>query len=530
MLSEVLQQWLHKISNGLEPYRESNVVNVSLFLFGAYVAWSVWTFTILPKLQPDRPRVLPYWIPCHAISFFNDADGMFSYGRNYFKNTREPFAIIAAGETLYIITCVSAVSEVYRNIEQLTFDDYITDMMISFGASSKAIKTMWNPPSATLKRPEGAGPGKQALAHVAETLIRQQLQPGKNLDRLQDIFLNSVHRSMTWEHMASKAVLSSQQNMRTVSLLEWTREALLEGATEAFFGPTLLEIEPKLFESFFTFDDLSWKLTYRIPSPWSNDMKAAKATAQNALTRYFQMPKKQRPGACWLVETLETEMRAVDIEPVDIAAYLMMIYWVINANAWKVSFWMLAYLLHNPHLLTTIRDEISPILTAIQSPNELASSFNSTQTPRFLALYHEVLRLVTSSVSVRNIATPAYVGGKQLQPGGRVIIPYRQLLLNDEVFGGDAEAFNPERFLRDGSLSNNPSYRPYGGGTTYCPGRFLAKAEVLTCVAIATCKYDMEISHGSRIFPRLEVKKPCLGIMGPVEGDDVVVNIRRMAQ
>lgn len=191
---------------------------------------------------------------------------------------------------------------------------------------------------------------------------------------------------------------------------------------------------------------------------------------------------------------------------------------------------MLAYLLHNPDLLTAIRNEISPSVLATQSPNELAASFNSKQTPRFVALYHEVLRLITSSISVRNVATPAYVGGKQLQPGGRVIIPFRQFLLNDGVFGGDAEEFNPERFLSDASMSKNPSYRPYGGGSTFCPGRFLAQAEVLTCVAIAICKYDMEISQGSEGFPRLEVMKPCLGIMGPVDGDDVVVNIRCMAQ
>lgn len=233
-----------------------------------------------------------------------------------------------AGETLYVITSTSALSEVYKNIQQLTFDDYITDMMVSFGATSEAIKKMWSSPSITLKRPEGAVSGKHSVVHLAETLMRQQLQPGKHLDKLQDVFLSTVHKSMTWDHMGSKVILSSYWNVRKVSLLEWTRDALLEGATESFFGPALRKLEPKLFESFFTFDDLSWKLTYRIPSPWSNDMKAAKATAQNALTRYFELPKAQRPGACWLVETLEAEMRAVGIGPADIAAYLMMCYWV----------------------------------------------------------------------------------------------------------------------------------------------------------------------------------------------------------
>ncbi|ESZ95986.1 putative oxidoreductase, FAD-binding [Sclerotinia borealis F-4128] len=374
---------------------------------------------------------------------------------------------------------------------------------------------------------------------MSQSLARQQLQPGERLDKLQDVLLSSVHQSMSWEKMTSKVIISSspENDVRTISLLEWTRQVLLEGATTSFFGPSLLELEPQLFQSFFSFDDKSWKLTYNIPAPWSNDMRSAKATAQTALTNYFEMPKDRRPGACWLVETLEKEMKAVGIQPPDIAAYLMMYYWVINANSWKVSFWMLAYLIHDPSLLMTISEEISPMTNSnpTMSPNELVASFNSTATPQLLALYHEVIRIVTSSVSVRNVAKSVFVGGKQLQPGGRIIVPYRQLLLNDDVFGRDASEFNHERFLhRDGILSNNPSYRPFGGGSTYCPGRFLAKAEILTCVALAIGRFDMQLVSGNyeckkgaeeSNFPRLELQKPCLGIMNPKEGDDVVVNI-----
>ena len=220
-------------------------------------------------------------------------------------------------------------NEVYRNTEQLTFDDYITDMMVSFGATPYAIGKMWEPSSQKLNRVGGNWPPNKPLAHIAETIIRQQLQPGQRLDKLQHVFLSSVHSSMTWDKMTSKVILPTPwTNSRTVSLLEWTREALLEGATTSFFGPKLREIEPDLFDSFFSFDDCSWKLTYKIPAPWSNDMKAAKAIGQNALTRYFEMSTSQRPGACWLVEALEIEMKAVGIQAPDIAAYLTMIYWV----------------------------------------------------------------------------------------------------------------------------------------------------------------------------------------------------------
>lgn len=199
----------------------------------------------------------------------------------------------------------------------------------------------------------------------------------------------------------------------------------------------------------------------------------------------------------------------------------------INANAWKLSFWMLAYLMYNPDLLHTIRSEIDPAITICRSPSDLEACLS--QSPNLVSFYLETIRLVTSAVSVRNVTTPVIIGTKHLMPGGRVVIPSRQLLLHDDVFGSDAEDFDPKRFLVNKDLKNSPSYRPFGGGASYCSGRFLAKAEVLTCVALAIGRFDMELvaekSGRNGGFPRLETNKLSLGIMGPVEGDDVIVNI-----
>ena len=233
-----------------------------------------------------------------------------------------------AGERLYIITSASDITAIFKNIKQLTFDDYITDMMVAFGASKSAVSRMWQPSLRDQQNPKKPPYHNKALAHVAEDLIRVQLHPGEHLNRLQRTLLDTVHSSFTWSNMTHKIILSETSTHRTVSLLEWTREALLAGATAAFFGPALLQLEPNMFQSFFDFDDASWKLSYKIPRPFSNDMLAAKKIAQSGLTRYFELPREARPGACWLVETLEDEMKMVGIKSEDVAAYLMMIYWV----------------------------------------------------------------------------------------------------------------------------------------------------------------------------------------------------------
>lgn len=48
----------------------------------------------------------------------------------------------------------------------------------------------------------------------------------------------------------------------------------------------------------------------------------------DALREYFMLPKEERKGEAWLVRNLEAEMRNVGIEEPDIAAFVMMIYWV----------------------------------------------------------------------------------------------------------------------------------------------------------------------------------------------------------
>jgi cytochrome P450 len=184
---------------------------------------------------------------------------------------------------------------------------------------------------------------------------------------------------------------------------------------------------------------------------------------------------------------------------------------------------MMAYLVENPSLYLAIRSEIAPLVSKAQSPNELSDYLD--RCPQLVALYQETLRVVTSSVSVRNVIARLELGGKLLQPGSRVLIPYRQILMDEEVFGPDAADFDATRFLRNPSLAKNLSFRPFGSGTTHCPGRFLAQKEVLTFIGLVLSRFDIFKADRTLTFPRLELKKPCLGVMAPVKGDDVTVTV-----
>lgn len=81
----------------------------------------------------------------------------------------------------------------------------------------------------------------------------------------------NIHQSLGWDCIPSNITRSSTSDTKTLSLLGWCREILLDSATRSFFGDRLLEVEPDLFETFFDFDDNSWKLTYKLPRFMSQD-------------------------------------------------------------------------------------------------------------------------------------------------------------------------------------------------------------------------------------------------------------------
>lgn len=104
--------------------------------------------------------------------------------------------------------------------------------------------------------------------------------------------------------------------------------------------------------------------------------------------------------------------------------------------------------------------------------------------------------------------------------------PTRQSHLNRELFGSDATELHPERFLKDKKLANQKGYHPLGGGNTYCPGRFLAKQEVYTLVALMLYRFDIDVEDGS--LPTVNAAEPSLGAMRPMGNIRVKVSARKL--
>ena len=102
------------------------------------------------------------------------------------------------------------------------------------------------------------------------------------------------------------------------------------------------------------------------------------------------------------------------------------------------------------------------------------------------------------------------------------MISARQLHFDQEVFGDDAGQFDQLRFLKNPNLQRSPSFRPFGGGATLCPGRDLAKSMVLTFVVLLLQNYDVGLAV-PQLFPRYDDNKPSIGITAGT--DDLLVKL-----
>lgn len=180
----------------------------------------------------------------------------------------------------------------------------------------------------------------------------------------------------------------------------------------------------------------------------------------------------------------------------------------INTNTSKAGFWIIAHILFIPGLAESIREEIQP---AFHTDGSFDSNYAYSSCPRLESLWLETLRVSATSTTVRNITSNTTVGGKLLQKGTKLFVSARQLHFSSIDFGDNVSEFDPNRFIKNPRLCRSSAFRPFGGGATECPGRFLAKHMVLNFVALLFHRFDVSLALPQSL-PRYLESKPAIGI------------------
>jgi cytochrome P450 len=166
----------------------------------------------------------------------------------------------------------------------------------------------------------------------------------------------------------------------------------------------------------------------------------------------------------------------------------------------NTTFWLLYQIFSDTEALNTIREEL--FATTIKEPMTENSqcrilSLNLIQThcPTLIAMLNETLRFHSSVINIKQVQHDTTLAGQyMLKKNGIVMIPGQSIHHSHDIWGPDADVFNHFRFSNPQSKRNmlsTSAFRPFGAGTTMCPGRHFSMNVITSLVAMVVLQYDI---------------------------------------
>jgi cytochrome P450 len=107
------------------------------------------------------------------------------------------------------------------------------------------------------------------------------------------------------------------------------------------------------------------------------------------------------------------------------------------------------------------------------------------------AVIKETLRVRPVVMEVgRDVTEPVELGGWQIPARTRVMSSIALVQRAGELWGADAKAFRPERFL-DGAQPEPYTWIPFGGGPRRCIGASFATTEMAAIIPVVLSHFDL---------------------------------------
>ncbi|OJI83212.1 hypothetical protein ASPTUDRAFT_76720 [Aspergillus tubingensis CBS 134.48] len=312
-----------------------------------------------------------------------------------------------------------------------------------------------------------------------------------------------------------------------VSLFEWIVDAFIVTISDGAMGKVCLDMFPEVVDNMFRLQTNIYAIFTRRPRILAPKAYAACDKLVQILAKYFALPREAKIGCAEFVTMAEDEIRSAAVSEEELAKMFVWIYWGMLDNPSTVAFWLLCRLLHNPGLLSLIREECeeSFLRNSPITPADIPARLECC--PILKATFEETMRIHSGPHVFRHVSEDTEIGPYLLRKGSTLLIPYNRLQMSKSHWGLDAEEFKYQRFLDNPGLANSRYYKPFSAGIHQCGGVAMAPQLVMYFVAIVLCRYDVDVLGGieNHPFPRLDTSKGRATVPMPVAGDMFRVTI-----
>ena len=323
---------------------------------------------------------------------------------------------------------------------------------------------------------------------------RLYVQHLKNRDGLLPMVVEFVRRTRELMQNEKVALEKSGTPSKWISsgLLDFSHRMLYQPSTLALIG----DIDPQSLESDFQAFDKKFHY-FALPLPrwiyswfFSRELKA-RSHLNNSWLKNRDPPHASEFHRDRLALFSNNSQWISDA---DYGGLLTGFFWASLGNTIPGVFWSLLYILRDAKALDAIKEEITTHLPAVPLDTENNDSLTEQWTLEQLdscvyleSAVNEAIRLAGAPFMTRKCFRETKI---VLQDGRTLVVKPSETLA---CFAGashfDANMFpEPTKFVFDRFLNKKaetvPGFMPFGGGKSICPGRFFAKYEIKTSVAM----------------------------------------------
>jgi cytochrome P450 len=174
------------------------------------------------------------------------------------------------------------------------------------------------------------------------------------------------------------------------------------------------------------------------------------------------------------------------------------------------AFWLMFHIASDPDALRDCRQELHNLIvkeadTPSGKANVVDLSNVKTRCPTLMAMWHETLRFHSTVINIKKVQHNTTLASHHfLKKGAILMIPGTAVHHDTNTWGPSASQFDHKRFLTAAGRAkraNTTAYRPFGAGTTMCPGRHFSTSAVLSLVGIVLLQFDVEPAEGQWQMP-----------------------------